>query len=436
MVTGQEAAEPRRASTGLYPTYVLALLTLMHVCYFIDRSVLAVVMEPLRHEFGLSDGQLGLLYGFAYMLAFAIAGVPIGLLVDRVNRKNLLSGIIVIWSGLTALAGVAQSYLALVLVRMGVGATEAGAMPSALSLLSDYFDAKRRATVISIWMMGASAGFAISFVVGGYVAQHYGWRHAFFLAAVPGLVLATLILLTVREPVRGAMEGAKSAEKPPSFRQLARYMLARPSIWHLSAAMVLHSLTTSGLAAFMSSFLIRQHHLELAQSGVVIALSVGVCGAIGGLASGVLSDRIARRRTGGFAPERLGLVCAVAAIAAMLAGWATLLAPLTAGAIAGLFLYAFLQTAFAGPGHALMLTLLEARMRGAGIAALSAMSNLIGSGLGNYLVGALSDAIGGPSSLKWAMAAVLLLNAWAAFHFLMAARRAGADLAMRPVAQP
>src|ERR1700730_13332209 len=192
-------------------------MLLVYSCHFLDRAVLSLVAEPVRKEFGLSDSQLGMLNGFAFGVMFAISGIPIGLLVDRVNRSKLLAWMVFLWSSATAVCGLAHSFIALLTGRMAVGAAEAGGAPTSLSLMSDFFPPRLRSTAVGFYYFGNAVGGLMLFLVGSRVAAHYGWRPALLVAAVPGITLALIAIFTLREPRRGGTEPhlAKSAVEKP-----------------------------------------------------------------------------------------------------------------------------------------------------------------------------------------------------------------------------
>lgn len=174
--------------------YTLGLLTLIYLCHAVDRSVISIVLEPLKQEFGISDSQVGILTGLAYATLYALAGIPIGYLIDRRNRRNLLAVLVAVWSACTVACGFAQNYWHLLTARLTVGAAEAGGAPTALSIISDLFPPDRRSTAISIFWVSTALGTAVSFAIGGLVAAEYGWRAAFFVAGLPGLLLVILLL--------------------------------------------------------------------------------------------------------------------------------------------------------------------------------------------------------------------------------------------------
>jgi MFS family permease len=180
---------------GRYPWYVLGILTLAQTCHGIDRAIIGLVLAPVGREFALTDGQLGMLAGFAYGIFFALATLPFGIAVDNWNRRNLMAAALTLWSGATALCGLATGFWTLVIGRAAVGTAEAGGSPTGMSLLSDYFGQDRRATAIGIWYLSSGIGLAIAFVVGGAIVQSVGWRWAFVAAGVPALLPGNRLLL-------------------------------------------------------------------------------------------------------------------------------------------------------------------------------------------------------------------------------------------------
>ena len=415
------------AESSNYRWYVLFVLTAAQACHYLDRTIIGLVVEPVRLEFDLSDGQIGFLSGLAYGVAFAIAAIPLGWLVDRTNRRNLLAIILTLWSGLTMVCGLAQSYTTLLLSRMAVGASEAGGSPTGLSILSDYFGPKERSSAVAIWYASAAFGVMMTFLVGGYIAEHYGWRYAFFFAGVPGLIVAVLIMCTLREPVRGAMEETRSELKPLPPGQSALYLLRRPAVVHCMLGIILAGLTVSGFSIWTVSYFTRQHGLDLSQAGVLAAVALGICGAIGGVTCGFFADRL-NSGSGGYQPQRIALLCASTASLSILVGVAALLANSFWAAMLIYFVYAMLNTAHNGPANALLLSLVGHHMRGFTVSSVQMSANLISWGLGPLIVGTISDMIDRPDSLRWALILTLMINIWAATHFLLAARHGRADM--------
>jgi len=397
--------------------YGLAVLILVCITNYIDRSMVSIVLEPVRQEFGLSDSQLGTLSGLAHAAAYALFGIPIGMLVDRLHRVRLLAFLLFVWSAMTALASQMVSYAGLLLTRAAVGGAESGCVPASISLISDLFPARRRATAIGLFFTAGPVGFAISFAAGGYLVANFGWRMAFLAAGIPGFILA-ILLLSVREPrsSRPAPVDRRNDAAPP----LKDAVVALARNFPLCAAvsgMVLSALTTSAFWSWIASFLIRVHEMPLQNVGLLIALTASGSGLLGGLLGGVLSDRFSggSSRKSGYFIAILHLLILPAALVTLTAGHAVLL-------FSALALWQLLMPMYLGPAYGLCVGLTEPRMRGTILSFIQLFSNLLGAGLGPFLVGVLSDIYGGAASLRYALLTVAAFNAIAALLYWTAAR--------------
>lgn len=395
--------------------YALALLATAYVCHSIDRQVIAVVIEPIKREFQVSDSGMGVLGGLAYTTAFALACLPMGWLIDRVRRRTLFSIILTIWSGLTVLCGFAGHYMTLLLMRMGVGAAEAGAQPLCLSLISDSFPVRERSTAIGLFYLSAAVGVASSFLIGGVVAAHFGWRAAFFVAGLPGIAVALLIILTLREPPRGRFD-EQAHHGAATVGEVLVHVRRTPALIHLGIAMALTSLTVTALWVWATSLLIRVHGLPLGQAGVVVAAGAA-CSAIGSVLCGRIADRLVTRSR-----RRLALVPLVTTLLCVPFGIGFAYAPSLPVALGCLFCTGIAMGGYLAPGYSMAMGLVSPGMRGIVAAAVQLVINLLGSGLGPVVVGLFSDAIGGEYSLRPALALTMLFNIWAAFHFWQAFR--------------
>lgn len=425
-------------SGSSYRWFVLAVLTAVHSTHHIDRNVVFVVAEPIRQEFQLSDSQLGLIGSLGYAIAFALAALPIGYLVDRVNRRNLLAIILTLWSAMTAVGATATNYVQLLLARMGVGVVEAGGSPTAMSMVSDYFAPKERSTAVGIWYLSSGIGTGIIFLVGGYLAQRFGWREVFLVAGAPGIILALVLFFTVREPTRGGAEPDEverpteaGVESPTTLPEAFRYVLRRPAILSLMAAIVLAAAMSSAFGMWSVSFLVRVHDLQLAHASAFISIAFATAGIFIPLAAGVLGDRLAASRHGP-RPERLALLSAATMTGVVISGSFAVLTGDSRMAVVLMCLWCGLMLAHNGPANALVLTLLRPRMRGVVIATLQILATVLGNGLGPFLVGVLSDLYGNSDSLRWAILTGMLLNVAAVLCFLNAARTTRRDLALEP----
>ena len=405
----------------------LTLLTLIATIQFFDRAMMVIVVEPIKQEFGLSDSQLGLVAGLSYAVAFAVAGIPLGWLADRVNRRNLLAGVVALWSAFVALAGSASSYAALVATRVGIGAMDAGGQPCSVSMIADMVQREKRAGAVAVFFAGVPLGMLLGFLGGGLIASEYGWRAGFYVAAVPGLVLAVLLWFTVKEPQRGATEPAGQApEKAPPLMQSLSFMAGQRSLVLIIAASVLVTATSSAMMSWIGSLLIRTHQLSLPTVGVMTALCMGGVGAVGTLLAGSLADRLGAQDMR-WQPRLMALAAALIA----LFGAGVCLLPSVAAVAVALGLFAACVAGLNGPTYALSQSLVQVRMRGVSMSTLIVLLNLIGVGVGPTVAGVLSDAFAaqyGPDSVRWAMVCVLALNLPAVALFAWAARTIRGDL--------
>jgi len=263
---------------------------------FFDRQIFGAVTEPIRKEFGLSDTAIGLL-GTAFTLIYAAVGLPLGHLTDKHSRKRILAAGVFVWSVLTAASGFARNYLQLFISRLGVGVGEATCAPASVSLMGDLYPSRKRARAISIFMLGLPIGIALSFAVSGSIAHRFGWRPAFYVAAVPGIICA-LLALVMYEPARGAAEahdvGARKRAGSPFL-----LVLSIPTMWFVIASGALHNFNMYALGSFLSPFLQRFHGKDVSEAGFIAMIVYGLSGIPGLLAGGVIGDAVMRRRSNG-----------------------------------------------------------------------------------------------------------------------------------------
>jgi MFS family permease len=377
--------------------YALVVLMLIYACHYLDRSVISIVAEPIRREFDLTDRQLGVLTGLAYGVSFALAGLPFGYLIDRVNRRRLLALIVTVWSGMTALAGLAQNYVHLVLVRVLLGAAEAGGTPSGMSLISDLFPARLRGTALGIYYLGAGIGAA---------------------ARLPGILLGVLVWFTLRDVQRGAYESRRAEDTVPPFMSVLRFMASQHAVLLLILAVAMVSAGMAGIGAWLPALLMRSHSMSLGSAGLVTALTFGLFSSLGTLIGGVAADRVARSG----AVKRLWF-CAAMALVAVPTGLGAALSTHTPLAVGLAFATAFIGFTIFPSGFSMVMELMPPRMRGLTTATVQVVSNLLGYGVGPFAVGALSTAIGGADSLRQGMALVCASTmALAALALVLGAR--------------
>lgn len=364
--------------------WFILVLGSIYMFNFIDRTIIAVLGEPIRRELGLSDLQLGLMGGLAFSLFYATLGIPLARLAERSDRVRIIAIVTGLWSLMTMLSGAASGFMTLLLCRMGVGIGEAGFTPALVSMISDRFPADRRAAAFSLIAVGVPLGGAIAALVGGVIAQAFGWRLAFFVVGLPGLFLALLLYLTVPEPSRDA--GTRS--DTPSFGAVLRRLAGSRGFIHLTIGSALVGLVGFGLNLFLIPLLVRRYGMELGQAGLIFALSFSLSTATGTIVGGIVADRLGQRdvRWYGWAPALLlclGLPLYLAAI--YQDDWRRLMALLF---LATACLYAFLPTIMTVTQR-----LVEPRMRASAAAIHSFGQTVAGLGLGSVLLGFLSDRL-------------------------------------------
>jgi predicted MFS family arabinose efflux permease len=408
--------------------YALVMITAVYVFNFIDRQILAILLPAIKAEFGVDDWVLGFLAGSAFALFYATLGVPIALLADRWNRRNLIAVSLAIWSAMTALSGAAGNVVQLALARIGVGVGEAGYAPPAHSMIADYYPPKQRSSAMGVFALGISLGIMIAYLGGGWMAQNIGWRQAFLIVGVPGLILALLFRFTVTEPPRGHSEGKIDDGVRYGVFAVARFLLKRKSFIHLSLGAGISSFTAYAVLSFFPSFLERSHGLELQEIGAYLGVIIGVSTGVGYLGGGYYSDKIGRN-------NRSRSLRAIAA--ALLLGWVFVF-PLYLLAnpylvIALFFLPSALSNCYLPTTFAQVQSLVDIRMRSVASAILLFVINIIGLGLGPQVAGILSDYLSvtqGSESLRYSLLIIgAITGPWTAWHFYMAGRYIDNDLA-------
>ncbi len=380
-----DATAPAAAFQGFgtksYRAYVLGALLIVYTFNFIDRVVIGIIGEPIKEEFGLTDFQLGLLGGTMFAVLYTFLGIPIARLAERTNRMAILAVCLALWSAMTAACGLAANFLQLSLARIGVSIGEAGCTPPANSVISDYFPADRRASALSVYALGIPIGSMIAAVGGSWIATNVGWREAFIWLGVPGLVLALIVKLTVKEPPRAA-----ARQEAPSFLAAFAALANKTTFWHVAFGSALASFVGYGVGGFLANFMIRTHGFTLFEAGTIIGVILGVCAAIGTFSSGFLADRISRRH-----PNALAWLPALGfAIATPLYLLAFAL-PNIWLAMPALMIAAVVHYFYLGPMYAVTQGVVAPLMRATAVAVLLFIVNLIGYGLGPPVIGALSD---------------------------------------------
>jgi MFS family permease len=416
------AASPAaRSRAGAASWYALIVLSAINMFAYVDRSALAILMQPIKLELNLNDQQLGLLSGLAFALFYSTLGVPLARLADKSSRLRLISICLVLWSAMTALGGWARNFTQLFLARVGVGVGEAGCVPAAHSLISDYFPRERRALAISIFQAGAVVGLSGGLFIVGLLGEKMGWRAALQIVGLAGVPVALLAYFTLREPARPT---AGPTHNEPAGQAL-RALLQRPAFTHLMIAYSLSTICTSGMTQWMPTFLIRSFGMTIAEVGAWSGMAGAVGGVLGLLTGGFAAAWLVRRD-----PR-----------------WELWLPTLTYGIYIPLFILMMLSpdpltaltiktianfVAAIGGGVALstVQSFAEPNRRATAVSLVLFLSSLLGMGLGPYLIGAASDALEptlGVESLRYGMLISVAIVIWAVIHFWLAALRSAKD---------
>ena len=400
---------------------------------FVDRQILSILLPSIKQELALPDTYLGLLSGTAFGIFYATLGVPIARLADRFSRKWVMTTCLVLWSAFTAACGTAAGFGSLLACRIGVGVGEAGGSPPAHSLISDYFPPEKRATALAVFSLGVPFGILVGFMAGGWLDQTLGWRNAFAVVGAPGLLLAAIVALTLREPPRGHSEGLVHGSGPaPSAREVIAFLWRAKSFRHSSFAGGLYSFVGYSVVNWTPSFLVRSHGMSTARIGFWLAMIVGVGGGIGNYLSGTLADRWQARE-----PRARVYLPALAVAASFPFGFVIYTTSNTTLALALLVIPTALGLMYQAPTFAVTQSLATPRMRATAAAVLLFVLNIVGLSLGPAVTGALSDALApryGADSLRWALLIVSTLFVWSAIHFYLAGRTLEADVARAAVA--
>jgi|TARA_R100000049_G_C1957802_1_gene122024 predicted MFS family arabinose efflux permease len=395
-VTGQAAApQARNTQSGPWDLYsvrqrkgFLFVLFLTGTSNYADRHIVGVLLEPIKAEFGVSDTMLGLLTGIAFALFYVIVGLPVAWLADRGNRQKIIVWSLAVWSIMTLFCGMAQSFLQLALARIGVGAGEAGAVPPAQSLIADYFPPEQRAGALGFYMTSATAGYFVGMVLGGWIAQTYGWREAFIVVGLPGLLLALITRFTLKEP-RAIARFSVAREALEDARTSITKLLAKPSYRNIVYALILYYLMAYGALVFTISLLIRVHELSIAEAGGLFGAIMAIGSVIGNVGGGMLIDRLAKRDMKLVArfPGALFLLALPVYVCAFMLDHII-------GVVILLFIGAIVLAVALLAIFAAMHTVCGSKRRAMAVALAFFFANLFGLGAGPVMAGALSDYMG------------------------------------------
>ena len=412
---------------GVSRSYILWMVMFVYVVNYIDRTILAIILPEIKHEFALTDFESGILSGTSFAITYATLGMPLAWLADRVNRRNLIAVSMALFSASTVVCAYAANALQLVMARVFTGVGEAGTGPSITSIISDLYKPKERAAALAFYSAGLNVGLLIAFFLGGQIEAHFGWRAAFLAAGVPGLLLFFLFMTTVPEPPRGHVEQLADSEPAPGLFQTFAILWSRPSFRWLSVGCGLSAFGGYAGISFTPLFLTVSHGMTPGPRGLALALLTGVAGGIGTYLSGVLADRLSKNNLRWNLYVPIGFI--VAALPFMPFYY---LSPSLAVTLAAAIVPTAAGAAFVSPGYAITLRLAPLRMRAQAAAILLFILNMIGYGVGPAAVGELSDLLRpslGNDSIRWAMLATAITWIISGYCYWRASRTVVEDVA-------
>ena len=405
--------------TGAAPRdrwYVLAVLTVVYALNIADRFSISTLIEPIRTELHLTDGRVAWLTGGALGAFYVTVGIWVAVLADRANRRNILALALAVWSGVTALCGLTHTYMQLLLARFGVGIGEAGGTPPSTSILADKFPPARRPMALTIFALGACLGAWLGSSVAGAAAERGGWRAAFLVLGIPGVVVALIVRLTVREPRRGQLDAVAEARPSASLTRTLRFVAKQRSAVHLLVGGSLATFWSWGLMWWTPAFLQRSHHMTVGQAGALLGTMHLIAGTLSTLLAAFLMGRRAAADPR-YVVRLLGWVTAFTTIPSIALYWVV---PQTA-AIVLLWIFVPAVYFYIGPILGLLQNVVPANMRATVCAILLFAANIANLLLAPQIIGWLSDWFAasfgaGEESLRWAMLLLAPTGFWAAWH--------------------
>ncbi len=370
-----------------YRTYVLMALTLVYTLNFIDRILITVVAEPIMKEFKLQDWQFGLLSGFGFALMYTLAGIPIARLAERANRVKIIAISVIIWSAMTALCGIAGSFITLLIFRVGVGIGEAGCTPPANSIIADYFPPRSRARALAIYAGGITLGGVLANLFGGPIAQAFSWREAFLILGIPGVLIGVIFWFSVKEPPRGYSDpiGTPQLAKT-SISETLTLLSGKRSYWLNVFAAAIAAFAGYGLTGFQAPFFQRVHGLPLSQVAIEISVPLGLAATVGTFAAGYFTERLS-----GKYPSVVAWLPGSLLIVSAPLYWLAFSMESPQSATRIMIVAALCHYSYLGAQYTICQGVADARSRATAIAIMLFVVSLIGYGLGPLTAGLLSD---------------------------------------------
>lgn len=421
---------PRTHDGAIERWYVLGILTLVYSLNIADRFVVSTLLEPIRLDLHLTDASVAWITGTALALFYVTVGIPVAILADRANRRTIVAASLVLWSAMTAACGLAQNVLQFVFARFGVGIGEAGGTPPSTSIIADKFVARDRSMAMTLFALGAPCGAWLGSALAGGIADQFGWRRAFLVLGIPGVLVGLLVYFTVREPVRGGGDAGAVPPAKPSLAETLRLILRQRSAFHLIAAGSVATLWGWGLLWWTPAFLMRNYAMTIGEASAALGPMHLVAGSLATIATSlVVSARVAGD------PRRvvwiLGGVVAVATIPSIII-YATHSKAL---ALALLWFVVPSIYFFIGPTLGLLANVIPATMRAQAVAVLLFTANVANLIIAPQGIGLVSNGLtgvlgGNGEALRWALVGLAPTGFWGAYHFFASARTLRADQAL------
>ena len=375
--------------TSGYRNYVLFSLTLLYTLNFIDRILIGVGAQPIIEECKLQDGQFGLLSGFGFALMYTLVGIPIARFAERWNRVRIIAASVVLWSLMTALCGIAEGFLALLVFRVGVGIGEAGLSPAANSIIADYFPPRSRARAIAIYTMGITLGGVLANAFGGPITEMFSWREAFLVLGIPGILFGLIFLFTVKEPPRGYADPPTAIKiEKASIGQTLSELSAKRTFWLNMFAAALVAFVGYGISNFQVAFFQRAHELSISEVTLQIAVPLGLAASFGAFMTGFLTEKLSGRY-----PNVVAWLPGIMLIACVPLYWIGFTTDSVPFALGILLVAATLHYGYLGAQYTICQGVASARSRATAVAVFLFVVNLIGYGCGPLVMGILSDVL-------------------------------------------
>ncbi|VAV94330.1 Uncharacterized MFS-type transporter [hydrothermal vent metagenome] len=440
----QSAPTASQQDSKAYLGWVMFVLVVVYTFNFIDRSIISILAIPIQQELGVTDFQMGLMRGLSFAILYSTLGVPVAWMADRYNRVWIVGAALAAWSVMTAVCGLAGNAVQLFFARMGVGVGEAGGIAPSYSIISDYFPPHKRATMLAVFSLGIPIGSAVGIMYGGIMAAFYGWRMAFFVIGILGILLVPIFLFTIKEPKRGRFDGPKPDIKPVKITQVIRMLRAKKSFWLISFGAASSSIVGYGVSAWLPAFLVRSYGDQLPQffeflpAGMLPAGAPPILYAAYFFSAVMLIGGMIGILMGGYLSDKLGVKNK--AMYALVPGTAFLLAVpfyitgMLTTSLGLLFFILLFPLAFSlawlGPVVSAIQHIVPPNMRATATAVYLLINNLLGLAIGDPLIGKISDILREPfgdDSLRYAILFGSILYLVAAVLFFLAAKQLPKD---------